>query len=256
MNLLPRKPYLVALAATFGLVLFYHFGGGLWRPIKARLAGEKTVKQVLRELEPLMNERFQDLEALTKGEPMSILAFKEEQRLELWKQRGTGWEFVRSYPFTGFSGKLGPKLREGDGQIPEGVYRIEYLNPNSSFHLSIKVEYPNAFDREMAAADGREGLGFDIFIHGSSATIGCIPIGDQAIEELFYLIAKNGHRNATIIISPVDFRRGVSPPEVRGIDWETDLYASLSERLHDYPLFDTPNKESANKASIPTPAPP
>ena len=246
MSYLPRKPYIVALIATFGLILFYYFGGSIWRPIKARLSGEKTVVQVLHELEPLIPKRFQNIEGLTNGEPMSILAFKEEQRLELWKQREAKWEFVCSYPFTGYSGKLGPKLKEGDGQIPEGIYKIEYLNPNSSFHLSIKVDYPNSFDQKMAAADGREGLGFDIFIHGSSATVGCIPIGDQGIEELFFLIAKNGYSNTTVIISPVDFRLGISPPEVDGINWESTLYTNLSQRLKDYPIPKLPNNEGLN----------
>ncbi|MBK1792117.1 L,D-transpeptidase family protein [Persicirhabdus sediminis] len=194
-----------------------------------------------------MAKRFQDLGPLTNGEPMSILAFKKEQRLELWKQRESGWEMVCSYPFTGYSGTLGPKLEEGDGQIPEGIYQIEYLNPNSSYHLSIKLDYPNSFDRKMADVDGREELGFDIFIHGSSATIGCIPIGDEAIEELFYLIAKNGYSNVTTIITPVDFRLGAAPPEVDGIGWEADLYAKLSKRLKDYPIPENPNNEDDNK---------
>ncbi len=236
MSKLPRKSYLIALALAFGFVLFYHYGGGLWRPIKARLVGEKTVRQVIRELEPVMNDRFPELAALTDGEPLSILAFKEERRLEVWKRRGNEWKFVRSYPFTGFSGKLGPKLKEGDGQIPEGIYRVEYLNPNSLFHLSIKVDYPNSFDQSMAAHDDRNDIGFDIFIHGSSATIGCIPIGDENIEELFYLIAKNGYDDVTIIISPVDFRRGVTPPEIDAIDWEAKLYSMLSSRLENYPI--------------------
>ena len=243
MSHLPQKPYLIALAATLGLVMFYHFGGAVWRPIKARLTGEKTVGQVLKELEPSMTERFQNLEALTDGKPITILAFKDEQRLELWKEQQANWEFVRSYPFTGFSGDLGPKLREGDGQIPEGVYRIEYLNPYSSYHLSIKVDYPNSFDREMAAADGREELGYDIFIHGSSATIGCIPIGDQNIEEVFYIIAKNGYRQATVIICPLDFRRGKTPPAIEGIEWESKLYANLAEKLQSYQLAQVQSKE-------------
>ena len=90
---------------------------------------------------------------------------------------------MRTFPFQGFSGTLGPKLREGDGQIPEGLYRIEYLNPNSSYHLSLKIDYPNAFDREKGRSDGRERLGYDIFIHGKSVTVGCIPIGDEAIGQ-------------------------------------------------------------------------
>jgi len=252
MSLLPRKSYLLSLAVTLGLVLFYQFGGSIWRPIKARLSGEKTVAQVLGELEPLLARRYQNLDALTDGAPMSILAFKEEQRLELWKQRETGWELVRTFPFTGYSGKLGPKLREGDGQIPEGIYKIEYLNPHSSYHLSLKVDYPNSFDRKMAAADGREGLGFDIFIHGESATIGCIPIGNDGIEELFYLVAKNGYRHVSVIISPVDFRLGGTPPAVDEIDWEAGLYASLIQKLQEYPTPKLSIDEHADKVSPPS----
>lgn len=235
-NHLPRAPYLIALAATLGLALFYYLGGPVWRPIKARLSGERTVGQVLRELAPSMSERFQDLESLTDGRPLALIAFKQEQRLELWKERDAGWEWVRSYPFTGGSGELGPKLKEGDGQIPEGVYQIEFLNPNSRYHLSLQVDYPNAFDREKAKADGREGLGDDIFIHGSSASVGCIPIGDRNIEEVFYLVGKNGRKNAFAVISPVDLRLGKPPPEIEGIDWEGALYERLALKLQDFPV--------------------
>ncbi len=68
-----------------------------------------------------------------------------------------------------------PKFKEGDGQIPEGIYGIEYLNPNSKFHLSMKINYPNSFDKEMAKIDNRKNLGGDIMIHGSNKTIGLYP---------------------------------------------------------------------------------
>ena len=127
---------------------------------------------------------------------------------------------IKSYPFTGFSGGLGPKLREGDGQIPEGVYAIEYLNPNSQFHLSVKLDYPNVFDK----ADGRDRLGFDIFIHGGSATIGCIPIGDAGIEEVFLMVSEVGINNVTAIVSPYDMRTNTKRIEIPGIIWEQELY--------------------------------
>ncbi len=136
---------------------------------------------------------------------LTILVFKREQSVEV---HAPGWEKPRTYAMTGFSGRLGPKLGEGDKQIPEGIYGIEYLNPNSMFHLSLKVSYPNKSDRKRAAEDGRKDLGGDIMIHGGSATIGCIPIGDDAIEELFYLVAKVGRRNTSVIISPYDMRKG------------------------------------------------
>ena len=103
--------------------------------------------------------------------------------LEVWgRLKSSELELFKRYSFTGFSGGSGPKLREGDGQIPEGIYAIEYLNPNSQFHLSMKLNYPNTFDKAKGKADGRDRLGFDIFIHGGSATIGCIPIWDAGIE--------------------------------------------------------------------------
>ena len=103
------------------------------------------------------------------GGKFRILVFENERRLEV---HAPGWKTSRVYPMTGFSGTLGPKLKEGDGQIPEGVYGIEYLNPNSSYYLSMKVSYPNDADRQRAKADGQTNLGGDIMIHSKSVTIG------------------------------------------------------------------------------------
>ena len=83
--------------------------------------------------------------------------------LEVWGRLKSGeLELIKRYPFTGFSGGPGPKLREGDGQIPKGIYAIEYLNPNSQFHLSMKLDYPNAFDKakgEYTAKDTKSTNG-------------------------------------------------------------------------------------------------
>lgn len=142
--------------------------------------------------------------------------------------------YVKTYRFTASSGKLGPKLREGDRQIPEGVYGIEYLNPNSRYYLSMKITYPNSFDRQMGAKDGRDNLGGDIFIHGKSITIGCIPVGDEAIEELFYLVAKTGKENVRVIISPYDMRRGKEELEIEAIGWEDKLHETIAAELKPY----------------------
>lgn len=139
---------------------------------------------------------------------LRILVFKHERMVEV---QAPGWPEPRRYPMTAFSGTLGPKLREGDGQIPEGVYGLEYLNPNSSYHLSMKVSYPNADDRAQAAKDGRTNLGGDIMIHGSNATVGCVPVGDEAIEELFCLVHAVGLRNVVVVMAPYDMRKGRNP---------------------------------------------
>ena len=103
---------------------------------------------------------------------------------------------------TAFSGKLGPKNQQGDLQIPEGVYRASVLNPNSSYYLSIGVNYPNQNDRKRGLKKKISNLGGDIFIHGRSVTIGCVPVGDHYIEELFYIVGKVGLLNSRIVIAP------------------------------------------------------
>ena len=164
------------------------------------------------------------------GGKLRILAFKTEQLVEV---TAPGWSKPRTYPMTGFSGTLGPKLREGDGQIPEGVYGIEYLNPNSRFYLSLKVSYPNASDRKRAKTDGRTQLGGDIMIHGKNVTIGCIPIGDDAIEDVFYLANAIGIRNITVVIAPYDMRKGRNTELERAVTlpWYPDLCNEIAAAL-------------------------
>lgn len=127
--------------------------------------------------------------------------FKRDQVLEVWaRNRGTGsFRLLKTYPVCKLSGQMGPKRRQGDGQIPEGFYEIDLLNPQSNYHLSMRVDYPNAVDR--AREGGRAPLGGDIYIHGGCATIGCVPVTDRWIEEI-YLIAL-GARDAGQATIPV-----------------------------------------------------
>jgi murein L,D-transpeptidase YafK len=113
-----------------------------------------------------------------------LRVLKQDQRLEVWARETDPFALLKSYPFTAFCGELGPKRREGDRQIPEGLYVIDRFNPLSLFHLSLRVNYPNASDRVLSDPDRP---GFDIYIHGSNQTVGCIPLGDEAIEELYVL---------------------------------------------------------------------
>ena len=142
---------------------------------------------------------------------LTLIGLKAEKRLELWAPDASGQpRLIKAYPILAASGGAGPKLREGDQQVPEGLYAIESLNPNSRFHLALRVNYPNADDRRRAQADGRTQLGGDIMIHGSNASIGCLAMGDPAAEELFVLAALTGTANIQVILSPVDFRKGAS----------------------------------------------
>ena len=167
-----------------------------------------------------------------------LLGFKRERELHLLAS-GSGGDltFLRSYPIQGISGTLGPKLRQDDGQVPEGIYAIVYLNPNSVAHLSLALSYPNAYDRARAAEDGRDTLGGDIMIHGGSTSSGCLAIGDEAAEELFVLAAESDWKGAVVVLSPVDFRRHTLPVGYRAQpSWVEDLYARLRDELEEFPV--------------------
>ena len=178
------------------------------------------------------------------GFPKEVLFFADKSKriLSVYGRAGDKekFEHLKDYPFTGFSGKLGPKLKRGDRQIPEGIYGIEYLNPNSTFHLSLKVSYPGDFDVKKALADGRkaEELGGDIMIHGRSGTVGCIPIGDDAVEEVFIIAAKAGIHNIKVIISPCNLLSGEKNfAKDVGVPWYGELIENIrTERLKDKAL--------------------
>lgn len=166
-----------------------------------------------------------------------LVGLKKEMLLQVYASDGGRPRFIRSYHILASSGKTGPKLREGDRQIPEGIYRITFLNPNSSYHLSMRLDYPNHFDQAMAREEGRENLGGDIMIHGKDMSIGCVAVGDEAAEDLFVLAADTGMDKIKVILCPCDFRR--SKLDHDGLDlpeWTDKLYNEITGELKSLPL--------------------
>ena len=123
----------------------------------AAAAAPLTEQQVLdkyrAKVESRLLPRFRYAGVDWPPQELQLLVIKETRQMELWARSESGWHYIRDYRIKGMSGGLGPKLKEGDRQVPEGSYRISRLNPNSSFHLSMKVDYPNAHDRKMAQRD-------------------------------------------------------------------------------------------------------
>lgn len=198
-------------------------------------ARARTVADVVRTLGPAararVEPRFRAAGAAYPPRAVTLLVLKEERVLELWAEGAGAPRLVHRYPVLAASGAAGPKLRQGDLQVPEGVYRVLWLNPNSSYHLSMKLDYPNAFDRAHARADGRTDLGGDIFVHGRAVSIGCVALGDPAIEELFVLAADAGPTRVRAVIAPRDLRRpGARDPE-GGAAWAPELYRALRREL-------------------------
>jgi murein L,D-transpeptidase YafK len=115
-----------------------------------------------------------------------LRAFKKEALLELWTEesRGKPYSLVKTYPICATSGRIGPKRRFGDEQVPEGFYELDWFNPQSNFYLSLHVSYPNESDRILGS---RKNPGGDIFLHGNCVTLGCLPITDEGIKEVYWL---------------------------------------------------------------------
>jgi len=167
---------------------------------------------------------------------ITLIGIKDKKILEVWAlDQKSAWHLVHTYPILAASGKLGPKLNEGDLQVPEGIYKITWLNPNSNYHLSMKINYPNKYDWEKAKLENRRQPGSDIFIHGKTASIGCLAIGDKAIEELFALVKKIGVNKTQVILTPTDMR--IQKPDtahLQHIPWINELYNRIETELVKY----------------------
>jgi murein L,D-transpeptidase YafK len=192
---------------------------------------------ILRTMRPKIAEAFAARGLKYPPRRVTFVVIKDLRRLEVWAFEG--WSDprpVKSYEVTALSGRPGPKLREGDRQVPEGIYSVLWLNPDSDFELSMKLDYPNEFDRAAAALDGRKNPGGDIFIHGGSVSAGCIAVGDDAVGEVFTLVHDVGVENVEVVVVPRDFRRAA--PRSRDFSsrpkWLKILYDWLDEELHKY----------------------
>lgn len=121
---------------------------------------------------------------LKVGDPVFIRIFKQESQLELWMKKGPRFVRFASYPICRWSGRLGPKLKEGDRQSPEGFYMVSrgQLNPNSAWHRSFNLGFPNRFDK----AHGRTGS--FLMVHGGCGSIGCYAMTDPVIDEIWRLV--------------------------------------------------------------------
>jgi murein L,D-transpeptidase YafK len=128
-----------------------------------------------------------------------IRGFKDEKVIEVWAKdkSSSTYQMLTTYPFCATTGKLGPKRRSGDRQMPEGFYVVDKFNPESMYHLSFRISYPNKSDLKFADV---LNPGNDIFIHGDCITIGCIPIGNDNIEELYLIAAHAESANGAMNI--------------------------------------------------------
>ena len=210
-------------------------------PVKSFLFGRKTVEEVITDIRPKLHPKikvmFDKSGCRYPPSKITLIGLKQEKSLEVWAyDEEKKWRHIKDYKIIAASGGSGPKLKEGDAQVPEGIYLITGLNPNSQFHLSMKLNYPNDFDRKMAGSEGRTDLGGDIFIHGSFGSIGCLAMGDEAIEELFLLVYDAGLENVRVLLTPFDMRTPsyTSNTPKDSPKWLARLYGQIWKELTDF----------------------
>ncbi len=200
---------IAAILILFGTISYADFKGSQMKNKRVRTAYSQKGELI---------KKMLDAQGI-KPESVQIFirAFKKERILQVWGKNKSDKTYkpLVSYPFCWTSGELGPKRRQGDMQIPEGFYVIDRFNPWSNFYLSLGINYPNQSDRLLG---NKRDPGGDIFIHGACVTIGCIPITDDKIKELYLLAVEarnNGQQNIPVHIFPAR----LTAQEMKNLAW-------------------------------------
>lgn len=189
-------------------------------------------------VEPILKKYFDEAHVSYPPKKIALISFKNERNLQLWaKNTNKPWTLIHSYPLTAYSGHLGPKLKEHDKQIPEGIYKLVSFNPYSAHHLSMMINYPNEFDKTKGRLDGRKKLGNNIFLHGKNTSVGCLAIGNKAIDQLFILVRRVGLKNVKVIIAPNDLRtQKAKTNKLAQPLWLPELYKQIAKSLNVFPI--------------------
>jgi len=164
----------------------------------------QRVRTAVNDKQQILEKKLSDNQIEIDKLNILIIAYKDEALMDVYakNKNETTYKKMFSYDICSSSGKLGPKRKQGDKQVPEGFYHIDRFNPSSNFYLSLGINYPNLSDKRKSTASN---LGGDIFIHGSCVTIGCMPMTDNYIKEIYLLAvyAKNcGQSKIPVYIFP------------------------------------------------------
>lgn len=171
------------------------------------LKGQKRYQRVrtaIKEKGTVIKHKLKENKLSPENLNILFVAYKAESELDLYVKspENSTYKKLKTYSICAKSGNLGPKLKQGDQQVPEGFYHIDRFNPVSSYYLSLGINYPNKADKVKSKV---KNLGGDIFIHGNCVTIGCLPMTDENIKEIFLyaVYAKNnGQQEIPVYIFP------------------------------------------------------
>ncbi|WP_298961733.1 murein L,D-transpeptidase family protein [uncultured Roseibium sp.] len=246
-----RKHLFLLLSGLFSTAVFSLLMTSVFA--QGKLPNSERLENVEAKVLPRLEEEFAE-KGLRLGAPVFVRVFKATSELELWVATISGYKRFRTYPICNFSGELGPKLKEGDRQSPEGFYKVTrgLMNPNSRYHLSFNLGFPNAYDRAL------DRTGSFLMIHGSCVSIGCYAMTDAGIEEI-YLAAneafKGGEEAFDVHVFPfrmTDENKNLHKSSVWSDFWQnlkeghdafekTGMPPSIEVANKRYLIVDTPN---------------
>jgi murein L,D-transpeptidase YafK len=193
------------LISCFSLICLFHLSGNSQSGFEKNQKKFERVRDAykIRETEIINNIQKHGLKE--NNFRLLLMASKTEQELHLFAGQnsdGSGMKLIRNFKICKTSGVPGPKTRQGDDQIPEGFYHISRFNPESGYHLAMEISYPGRVDR---VRNKNSNPGGDIMIHGSCVTIGCLPMTNEGIEEIYIYAIKarnNGQKDIPVYIFP------------------------------------------------------
>lgn len=197
-------------------------------PVRASGASEDRAVRAVHAARARLDDALAK-KGLSFGSSVYVRVFKEEAELEVWLQNGARYELFKTYPICALSGTLGPKLREGDAQSPEGFYSVTpaKLNPRSQYHLAFDIGYPNAYDRSL----GRTGSA--IMVHGKCESIGCFAMTDDGIEEIYALAAAAfAKEQASIAVHVFPFRMTTENTKRHARSTWAEFWSDLANGYH------------------------
>jgi murein L,D-transpeptidase YafK len=189
----------------------------------------RRVRTAYTEKKPIIQDRLQEMDLSLNNVNVMIKAYKNEQIVKIYVKKSSEmvWKIYKEFPFCSFSGDLGPKRAEGDFQIPEGYYHINHFNPYSNFLLSLGVSYPNKADKIKSTFSKKGGA---IYMHGDCVTIGCIPVQDEPIKEIYILSVlgkNNGQRRVPIHIFPFEYSNKTMSIAVKRYPEHADFWENI-----------------------------
>jgi murein L,D-transpeptidase YafK len=203
---------MIRVSIVYLLVVFFTIDGVCQSSFISNQLSHPRVANAFKEKEDSLKVQLSQKGINWPVKQLYIRSFKYDSQLEVWARNSNNETFTlfKTYKVCALSGALGPKRFEGDYQVPEGFYFINAFNPNSNYHLSLGLNYPNTSDKIRSNGINPGG---DIFIHGTCTTVGCIPLQNHQIEELYILAAltyNEGQQFIPVHIFPINFNNSKS----------------------------------------------